>query len=672
MFCIYIYSPKNERQSVVQLNSNGIMNKITPAKQDRNDFAGIRAFKNIHSQPNFTGLPKVSEAVKSFGEDFGKSAGEHFKSIIEKAKKHGLQVNNDEIVFPKEKLSHKAWEILTYPITGMPFDFANAILGGLKKISWFKNGLSDLSAKPFFQKLQKRKEAVESKSNIAAIQHYFELLSEGNNDYKRLVESHKRLAPFASAYNSETERCMTRIVTGMIPAFFLANDAYNLSVYMNNNKDLAREEKKRRFRQETLRIGATAGLTFGILSIFAKISNKNMYVAAGLTLIPVLISEVLGRLFAGNPVLPVSAKDAKEYAKKQGKVNQENKKDKNSTVQTTKRKSVLTLNNILKVLGGLVAFGFAVEKFSNISKVKGYLKTLGEKYKKLYMKDFIIEREKFDILLDKLHDSGFKKIADYYEYVVKNQTGKKIKLGLVEDKVKYTIINQILAFPFKFTWDVLMLPYKKVVKPLVNMLKGKTKKEELAKPEKIIQNSIQFLQKVEKLSGADFKKKVNQTLISSLDNLTKSSYENSELSTIVKTSSSVITSGFLIADNYNMVMIDSQGDNKNLAEQKAKERTIQRAARITYGTFIVKMMNDIFKGLYNSSLLGAQAVNVCNVLLTETLERKSVGLPLGESTQNEIKENEKIHMSATGIKGSYYRAMAKITGKKSFTNNKNS
>lgn len=99
---------------------------------------------------------------------------------------------------------------------------------------------------------------------------------------------------------------------------------------------------------------------------------------------------------------------------------------------------------------------------------------------------------------------------------------------------------------------------------------------------------------------------------------------------------------------------------------------MQRAVRIAYGAFIIKMMNDIFKGFYNSSLLGAQTVNVCNTLLTETLERKSVGLPLHEATQEEIKENETMHLNATGVKGAYFRTMAKLTGKNSFENNKNS
>ena len=55
----------------------------------------------------------------------------------------------------------------------------------------------------------------------------------------------------------------------------------------------------------------------------------------------------------------------------------------------------------------------------------------------------------------------------------------------------------------------------------------------------------------------------------------------------------------------------------------------------------------------------------------EMVERKAVGLPLGESTQEEIKENEIMHLSATGLKGAYFRTMAKLAGKKTMAERQN-
>jgi hypothetical protein len=673
----------------VKIYSNTVPNKKVSANQGKQGFADNNYFKNL----NFKGgipnnlekeLPKVTVAIKAFGEDFGKSAGEHFERIINKAKGSGLEISTDGTVnFTKEpSFLKRALDILLYPIKDMPIDLVNGAINGLKKISWFKNStwLSDLSAKPFFQKLQKRKEAVENKSNVAAIQHYFELLKEGEEgDYKRFVEGHKRLAPLMPTYNSETERSLNRLVTGLIPAFFLANDAYNLSTYMNNNKDVAKKEKKRRFNQEIVRILTTTAATFSVMSLFAKQCNKNMNLATSLTLGVVLVSEVLGRLIAGNPILPVNAQKAKEYAQKRQEIKQNNTSDSakqtGNTENKTTKKGFLTLSNVLKVLGGLIVFGFAIEKVSNIKTVKAKLEEFSKHYKGLFTEKYTIKRNEFNDLMDKLNKTGFNKIADFYKKIVEKQQGEYITIGSTKNKPKYILIHQILTFPVRFTWDVLMLPYKKLAKPLIK-INNEAKNEELPKRIELIQNGIQFLQKIKDDLNPEFKEKFNQALVSSFDNLTKSNYKNSELSVVVKTAQSAFTSGFLIADNYNMVMIDSQGKDKDLAEQKAKERAMQRGARPTYEALILKMVNDIFEGPYNASLLAALGIAGGLRIITEMVERKAVGLPLGESTQDEIKENEKIHMSATGIKGSYFRTMAKLAGKKSFAekqkNDKNS
>ncbi len=87
------------------------------------------------------------------------------------------------------------------------------------------------------------------------------------------------------------------------------------------------------------------------------------------------------------------------------------------------------------------------------------------------------------------------------------------------------------------------------------------------------------------------------------------------------------------------------------------------------------MVMNIFKGA-TTGLFGALAVSGVLRVITEMVERKAVGLPLGESSREEIKETEREHLSATGLKGAYFRTMAKLAGKKTMaerqTNNKKS
>lgn len=237
------------------------------------------------------------------------------------------------------------------------------------------------------------------------------------------------------------------------------------------------------------------------------------------------------------------------------------------------------------------------------------------------------------------------------------------------DKVKDNIINGVLALPIKFTWEILNMPYQYIVKPLIEIpLKGK---ELLAKKEKeldcneVFRNSVEYLHK--NINAPDFKEKVNRNVINAFDNVNKSNISSADLAGSAKVAVSTVTSGFLVLDNYNMVMIDSEGKDKDIAGQKAKERTIQRIVRIAYGASLIKLFNGLFKSQYNASLLGAEAVTTGNVLLTETLERTSVGLPLHEATREEIIGKDNEALNATGLRGLYFRFMSKLTGKKALS-----
>lgn len=664
-------NPQLQTTSSSLNNSNGERPLELKSNQDL-------SFKGLSSAQKKAAVT-VADAVKTYGEDFGESAGKFFKEIIEKESKlskPGLKINPDgTVTFKEQTLGKKVFEIVTYPVTQMPFDLANAVVGGMKKVPGLKNLANKLDT-PFL----KEKRAISgSKSHVAAIQHYFELLAKGDEKV-RFTKGHKQLKLLVPNYNAETERSLNRLVTGLIPAFFLANDAYNLSMYMKNNKEDAKNEKKRRFNQELGRILMSTAATYGVISLFAKQCNKSIGLTALLTTAPVLISEILGRKLAGNPVLPVSINSAKEYAQKRKASNKnENNQDLNNpqSQQNIKvKKGGLTLNNILKTLGGLVVLGFATEKASNTKAIKTKLDVFKKWYSGLYTKEYTISRKEFNELTNKLESNGFSKLAKFYKEAIQQQTGDAIKIDTINNKTKYVLIHQILAFPATFTWKVLNLPYSKIVKPILNAIQRQPKKIDETKTNKLLQENIQYLQQIKNNSSVDFKSKVNERLFSSYDDVTKSDFDNSNLNVVVKTAQSAVATGFLIADNYNIVMVDSQGQNKDLAEQKAKERAMQRGARLTYEAFIIKMLNDIFIGPCTSSLLATLGLAGGLRVITEMVERKAVGLPIKESTREEIKENEQVHLSATGVKGSYFRAMAKLSGKKSFvqneTNNMNS
>lgn len=642
-----------------------------------------RPLKQNHQDLSFKGLSistfdNVAEVVKKFGEEFGTEAAKNFEKQIEQAhniKNIGLTRNGNSITFTEQSVPKRFLDTLTFPFTQMPVDIVNATIQKLQKIPGLKNSglLNKIADKNF---LKNRRLFKESTANVYGIHNYFDYVKANKSGF---AAGQKRFKSINSNYASYDERALTRFVTGAIPAFFLANDAYNLTIYMSNNKEEAKKAKKRRFNQEAIRIIITAVASFSVLKTFAKASNKNAMMANALLCGVTAVSEIAGRMMAGTPVLPVNKQQAIKYAQKQGKLQNKNNSDdktQNDKAQTEqnkdakskdkKKKGVLTFENALKVALGLVAFGFVFDKAKTIKPIKEFVKNNNDKYKDFLNSDFIISREEFNRLTKKLRENGFDKMAEKYEELIKDKKGDSINLGRTLNPTKELLINNILTFPIRYTWSVIKMPYNIILKTIEFFKKSAAKEEpvkEFGKNQLI--NSLQFLKKIEKKDN--FKELVNSRILDSFDNVSKSNYSNADKAASFRSTQQAVTSAFLIADNYNMVMIDSQGNDQDLAEQKAKERTIQRVVRIIYGAMLNKLFNNAFAGLYNGSLLGAQVVNVGNVMVTETLERKSVGLPTHEATREEIIEADNKNLEAKGIKGDYYRFMSKLTGKKPIT-----
>jgi len=711
------------------------------------------AFLLNKGEVNFKGaLPKVKEAIKVetalkiLGEEVGTATKEHFEKIIHNLtskESSGVRIKNGKLDFDKDTFGGKLYRAIVDPVIYFPVDLANSTLGLLKKIPGFKNAkfIDEWRGQGI---LGRRNANLEDFSNTMALQHCFELLGGDKKDKDKISrEALRRCKIGQTEYAVKGERSLTRLVSGIIPAFFLANDAYNLSMYMNNNKKLARKEKKRRFYQELSRVIITAGATFATLGFFSKRVSSNPAAATGIIAGLTFASELIGRMLVGAPVYPIGKEDAKKYAKLQHK----DKSEQNQNVSAPKsenKKDKSKSGYVLKLLGGMVVAGFLIDKHQSIKPVRKLVNNLKSKYNEFFAKDYTIEKKEFDAIVKKLRENGFEKIAKRYEKIVNNiikngnltakeaiqverEFNNKIEQGLPNklimtskeleeaqkkarknvshediiksfeftqkdndiiningdlkeffkertnvNKTKDNIVNGFLALPIKFAWEILNMPYQYIVKPLIEIpLKGKkllVGKEKGLACEEVFRQSVEYLRK--NINAPNFKETVNKNIINAFDNVNKSNISSADLAGSAKVAVSTVTSGFLILDNYNMVMIDSDGKDTKLAEQKAKERTIQRIVRIAYGAALIKFFNGLFKSQYNASLLGAEAVTTGNTIITETLERTSVGMPLHEATREEIIENDNETLNAKGLKGGYFRFMANLTGKKSISSRK--
>ena len=120
-----------------------------------------------------------------------------------------------------------------------------------------------------------------------------------------------------------------------------------------------------------------------------------------------------------------------------------------------------------------------------------------------------------------------------------------------------------------------------------------------------------------------------------------------------------------MTDNYNMVMLKSNGNDVEGAETKFKERFVQEASRLFYQTLLIDLFNSTFRSQYNGSLGGMSWITLTNTTLGEMLTRKSVGMPITPHTRNELLEIERKQEEATGFVKGYYNFMRRLTGKRS-------
>lgn len=305
--------------------------------------------------------------------------------------------------------------------------------------------------------------------------------------------------------------------------------------------------------------------------------------------------------------------------------------------------------------------------------------------------------------------------------VTANAKAEKIKMA-----TKLKPFVDIVTEPFKFVYSAARLPFKYIVKPVINLLASPVEKkakeaalgkkelsgfekgihrvvteifgEEQGKTGKISQtifaNAMEQLEKktlpyrnakkalqeaqtagksneeisklqqkleAEKQKLTDY---VNESVGKSFNRVTQSSNKNTDLALMSKLASSTVTSAFLVADNYNMVMIKSNGEDTEEAKEKANERIIQRLSGLFYQALFINWFNQTFRSTYNSSLTGMAAVAVPNTITTEVLMRSSIGMPIGRKTIDELNEMDRENENRTGITGKYFEFMRLLTGKK--------
>lgn len=256
-----------------------------------------------------------------------------------------------------------------------------------------------------------------------------------------------------------------------------------------------------------------------------------------------------------------------------------------------------------------------------------------------------------------------------------------VNFGTRDKKIK-PLVNFVIT-PFSFMWSIVKFPYK-IANGIVELFVKKSPKsvksidelnmEAVSKSfDKIYDKAGKYKKAIASTNDVQLKEKyqkkfydfVMDNTLKAFNVNTMSNLPNSDLSNLAKTAASAATIWFLMTDNYNMVMLKSNGNDVEGAETKFKERFVQEGSRLFYQTLLIDLFNKTFQKQYNGSLMGMSWITLTNTTIGEWLTRKSVGVPVGMHTRNELLKLEEEQNNATGFKKDYYEFMKRLTGKRS-------
>lgn len=661
-----------------------------------------------------------------------------------------ISVNGDIITINKKTIPHLAWDGIIYPFKVLPGDMLNGTVELLGKVPGFKNWAAKTLERPMFKAIRQRskidskvnsltglitfrdmkldsaKEAFAKQAGKAVSDLTTEELAKITADVDSKMGSKifqtelKQFDPKSGNYDTKHERALNRLVSGLPPAIFLANDAYNLSRMMDDDPKAADKEKKTRFKQEVSRILTSGYLTLITMGAFQKFINKSKAGIVLTTGITVLVTEMYSRLSNGKHITRLTPEQARKENERlhnpEAKIKpltfKADEKQITSEGANTKpkeqQKPLLSFDTIVKASAAVLGIGYGIKGFKHIPAIKNAalkyfnnmkisnpekfeklgiknlkldnaVKTFEDKviyrpftslYKSLTSEKYTIDSKQFDEVVKVLRESGFDKLAQKYDEVgktaLKTADGKTIiDLGSKDKKIK-PLINFVIA-PFKFMWNAVTLPYWMIDEKLMSVFRK-------AKPSKQVQDIQALANSFDKICKQALKKDFNKeqfqdyvqvNLLKAFNVDSLSSVSNAELSNLAKTAASIATIWFLMTDNYNMVMLKSNGNDKQGADTKFKERFVQEGSRLFYQTLLIDLFNSTFRNQYNSSLLGMSWITLANTTLGEMLTRSSVGTPLKTHTRDELIDIETKQNNSTGFKKKYYNFMQRLTGKRS-------
>lgn len=664
----------------------GLVLRLAPAYKKAGTY-NLKEFENFSKQ--YLGIVKTGKNGEKIKTSMGEDLFNHLKKspLTNKMMKvvKDPKTGEELVEFHKKTIPQLIWDGLIYPFKILPADILNGGVELIGRIKPFKGWAKKVHDRSMFQQIRQRSKIDAEVNSLRGLFETADKLkgkSESEISSTVFQRSVKMFDPKTGNYDTKHERSLNRLVSGLPPAIFLANDAYNLSRMMDDNGKEATHEQQVRFKQEMARIGFNAYITLVTLGALQKYINNSKMGIMLMTALTTLTTEAFSRVINGKHITRLTPEQARKENTKnhtpEASIKPETSfKAAEKPKDDKQQKPLLSFKSVLKGALVIVAGGYAVKGLRKIPQLDNTWKSFAKQFTNAYkdltqIKDYKISSDKFDKITKILEDNGFESLADKYRKVAQTAENgdKTISLGAKDKKIK-PLVDFVIA-PFKFIWKYGTLPYK-FVDDAVSSIGKKAAKSTSKKVEDIsaLSKSIDNIGKQaenlakKKITPKQFQDYVKDNILKAFNIDSMSNVSNSELSNLAKTAALAATIWFLMTDNYNMVMLKSNGNDVEGAKTKFTERFVQEGSRLFYQTLLIDLFNSTFRSQYNKSLFGMSWITLSNTTLGEWLTRKSVGVPVGTHTRDQLIELENKQNNATGFERKYYDFMKRLTGKRS-------
>lgn len=349
------------------------------------------------------------------------------------------------------------------------------------------------------------------------------------------------------------------------------------------------------------------------------------------------------------------------------------------------------IKGVLIAIGASLGIGFLRSR--NILNLDTTIKSLSQKYhdtvEKLTRRRLILPKDDVDGFLEYLKKEGFSEQYDVLKgalnrvkdsavlngesNIVKkfipkkeiNPNGRYYDLGYVESKGKKAALN-VLTFPI----DTISGLAGKINNIIRSMFGSKSMSKH---PKKGLdpKTGALFIEKYankyrDAICANEYKDFRDELAIAFTRHFSEanSQHKNTSIAMLSRLLITFISGYFFVNDYRNQVLIDSKGQDVERAKATTRERIGHKVANFFLNSMFMQLFNTTFEPIYLNSVFGATMVAMATEFTNESAVRASICTPTTKMTRDELIEYEQKRLNDQGIKGDYYRAFMKLTGKK--------